>query len=169
MNRRFIFLFVPAFFILSVEAQALKGQASRYPIAPDYKKGNVLCPSGGKALAKEMVLLESMGRRALAQAKDSCYKKAKVSYVYKLKGEDDYTKEIVFVKTVGVTKVKYNKKYAEYEVSVEAVGVDGKKYTDAFRFKQMAKAGKKRPEHSCAIQSSNMRKSYVLYKCKASK
>jgi len=92
-----------------------------------------------------------------------------VSYVYKLKGEDDYTKEIIFVKSVGVTKVKYNKEYADYEVSVAAVGVDGKKYSDSFRFKQMAKAGKKRPDYSCAIQSSNMQKSYVLNTCKASK
>jgi|GEM_PF-3629200 len=43
------FLLTLSFFILSVEAQALKAKPSRYPMSPDYKKGNVLCPSDSKS------------------------------------------------------------------------------------------------------------------------
>lgn len=135
-------------------------------VSPKIDKSIKNCPKDEMTLAKEYMLLESMGRRAFNKAKDSCYKNAKTKYVYKLKSEASMTNDVVFVKSVNVTKVNYNKKYDQHDAFIEAVLEDGSKVKDQFRFMRLGQPGGKRPTSGCALFSISPSKAYVLESCK---
>jgi len=137
-----------------------------FAVAPKIDKSIKNCPKEDIVLAKEYLLLESMGRRAFNKAKDSCYKSAKTKYTYKLKSERDVTNNVVFVKSVDVKKVEYNKTYDQHDAYIEAVMPDGTKVQDQFRFMRIGKPGGKRPQSGCALYTIAPSKAYVLSSCK---
>lgn len=142
---------------------------SAIAVAPNFDKSVKTCPKDEVILAKEYLLLESMGRRAFTKAKDSCYKQAKTKYTYKLKTENNVTDNIVFVKSVSLKKVEYNKTYEQHDAFIEATLEDGTKVQDKFRFMRIGKPGGKRPVTGCALYTIAPKKAYVLSSCKASK
>ena len=135
-------------------------------VAPNIDSKIKTCPKDEVLIAQEYLLLESVGRRAFFKAKDSCYEEAKTKYIHQLKAEEDYIKNIVFVDSVRIKKVEYNKAYDQHDVFIEAVTSDGQKLEDQFRFMRLGQPGGKKPELGCALLSIEPDKAYVLNRCK---
>ena len=137
-------------------------------VAPKTDSKVTTCPQDEVLIAQEYLLLESLGRRAFNAAKDSCYKEVKIKYINLLKSERDYTQDIVFVDSVRIKKVEYNKDYDQHDVFIEAIASDGSKLKDQFRFMRLGQPGGKKPQSGCALLSIAPSKAYVLKRCKSS-
>lgn len=142
-------------------------QFSFSAVSPNMESKSKTCPKDEVLLAQEYLLLESVGRRAFLKAKDSCYKNAKTKYIHQLKTERDSFEDVVFVDSVKIKKVEYNKTYDQHDVFIEAITSDGKKLEDKFRFMRLGKPGGPRPKSGCALLSISPSKAYVLNRCKA--
>jgi len=139
--------------------------SSIFAVAPKFDKTVKNCPKDEVLIANEFLKLESLGRRAFGKTKDSCYKEATVKYIYQLKTESDVTNNVVFVESVKLKKVEYNKTYEQHDAFIEATMADGTKVEDQFRFMRMGLPDKKKPQSGCALLSIAPTKAYVLKKC----
>ena len=141
--------------------------SSLFAVAPKIDNSVQTCPKDEVLIANEFLKLESLGRRAFGKADDACYKEASVKYIYQLKTESDVTNNVVFVESVKLKNVEYNKTYEQHDAFIEVTLKDGTKVEDQFRFMRMGQPDKKKPQSGCALLSIAPTKAYVLKKCQA--